>query len=77
MLRRFNKIKRKEENIMAKKIKCPGMFCGSTDVTQIGEKTRTSINLNPLHPLTLVNNKSAKKQKFHCNKCGRVFEAKI
>ena len=62
---------------MAKKIKCPGLLCGSTDVTQIGEKTRTSIKLNPLHPFTLVNTKSAKKQKFHCNKCGRIFTAKI
>lgn len=46
---------------MAKKIKCPGFLCGSTDVTLMGEKTRTSINLNPLHPFTLVNNKSMKK----------------
>lgn len=62
---------------MAKKIKCPGLLCGNTDVTQIGEKTRTSVNLNPLRPFTLTNTKAAKKQKFHCNKCGRVFEAKI
>lgn len=62
---------------MAKKIKCPRRFCGSTDVTQIGEKTRTSVNLNPLRPFTLTNTKAAKKQKFHCNKCGRIFEAKI
>lgn len=62
---------------MAKKIKCPGLLCGSTDVTQIGERTRTSINLNPLHPFTLVNNTASRKQKFHCNKCGRVFTAKI
>jgi len=62
---------------MAKKIRCPGIMCRSTDVSQIGEKTRTSVNLNPLHPLTLVNNKSTKKQKFHCNKCGRVFTIKI
>lgn len=62
---------------MAKKIKCPSLFCGSTDVAQIGEKTRISVNLNPLHPFTLVNSKASKKQKFHCNKCGRVFTAKI
>lgn len=49
---------------MAKKIKCPGLLCGSTDVTQIGEKTRTSVNLNPLHPFTLVNTKSAKSRNF-------------
>ena len=62
---------------MAKKIKCPGLLCGSTDVTQIGEKTRTSVNLNPLRPFTLTNTKAAKKHKFHCNKCGSVFEEKI
>lgn len=62
---------------MARKIKCPGLLCGSTDVSLVGEKMRTSINLNPLHPFTLVNHKAAKKQKFHCNKCGKVFEAKI
>lgn len=62
---------------MAKKIKCPSLTCRSTDVTVIAEKTRTSINLNPLHPLTLVNNKPTGKQKFHCNKCGRIFTAKI
>lgn len=62
---------------MAKKIKCPGFMCGSTDVTMIAEKTRTSINLNPLHPFTLVNTKPTGKQKFHCNKYGRVFTAKI
>lgn len=62
---------------MAKKIKCPGLFCRSTNVTQIGGKSRTSINFNPLHPFTLVNNKAMKRQKFHCNKCGRVFTAKI
>lgn len=49
---------------MAKKIKCPWFLCGSTDVTQIGEKTRTSVNLNPLHPFTLTNTKSAKSKNF-------------
>lgn len=62
---------------MAKKIKCPGLFCGSTDVSPIGERKRTSINLNPFHPFTIVNTKTSGKQKFHCNKCGRVFTARI
>lgn len=62
---------------MAKKIRCPGLFCRSTDVTLMAEKTRTGLNLNPLHPLTFAKTKPTGKQKFHCNKCGRVFKAKI
>lgn len=53
------------------------MLCGSKDVSLIGGRTRTSINLNPLHPFTLVNSKAVGKQKFRCNKCGKVFTAKI
>lgn len=60
-----------------KKVKCPRMLCGSKDVTLIGGRTRTSVNLNPLHPFTIFNNKAAGKQKFRCNKCGKVFTAKI
>lgn len=59
------------------KIKCPRMLCGSKDVSLIGGRTRTSINLNPLRPFTLVNSKAVGKQKFRCNKCGKVFTAKI
>lgn len=59
------------------KIKCPNMFCRSTDVTLIGGNTKTSLNLNPLHPFTLTKTKAKGKQTFHCNKCGKVFEAKI
>lgn len=61
---------------MAKKIKCPGLLCGSTDVTQIGEKTRTSVNLNPLHPFTLVNTKSAKKQNFTVTNADEFLQLK-
>lgn len=59
------------------RIKCPKMLCGSKDVTMIGARSRTSINLNPLHPFTVFNNKAAGKQKFRFNKCGKVFKAKI
>ena len=67
----------KEMSLMAKKIKCPGFLCGSTDVEYLGGNQRTSLNLNPLHPFTLVNTKPKGKQKFRCRKCGKVFEAKI
>lgn len=67
----------KEMSIMTKKIKCPGFLCGSTDVEYLGGNQRTSLNLNPLHPFTLVNTKPKGKQKFRCRKCGKVFEAKI
>ena len=42
---------------MARKIKCPGFLCGSADVEYLGGNQRTSINLNLLHPFTLVNTK--------------------
>lgn len=53
---------------MARKIKCPGFLCGSADVEYLGGNQRTSINLNPLHPFTLVNTKPKGKQKFRCGK---------
>ncbi|WP_367567287.1 hypothetical protein [Lacrimispora sp.] len=59
------------------RIKCPSWGCGSTDVQLIGGKTKTTLNLNPLKPFTLVNHKPTGKQKFMCNKCGKVFEHKI
>ena len=62
---------------MARKIKCPGFLCGSADVEYLGGNQRTSINLNLLHPFTLVNPKPKGKQKFRCRKCGIVFTAKI
>lgn len=60
---------------MAKALKCPK--CKSTNVKVIQQKTRTSLNLNPLHPFTLVNHKQTGKVKAHCLDCGRIFDAKI
>jgi transposase-like protein len=57
------------------KIKCPK--CRSADIDHVGGKTRTSLNLNPLRPLTFVNHKPAGKQEFHCKNCGCLFKAKI
>ena len=59
------------------KIKCPNMFCRSKDVSVISTKERTSLNLNPLRPFTLFNHKDAGKAKFRCNKCGKIFTARI
>lgn len=59
------------------KIKCPSLFCGSTDISFIGGRSKTTINLNPLHPFTLRNTKPVGKQKFKCNKCGKVFDVKM
>ena len=49
---------------MARKIKCPGFLCGSADVEYLGGNQRTSINLNLLHPFTLVNTKPS-HEKYH------------
>ena len=54
---------------MAKKIKCPRFGCGSTDVEYLSGNQKTTINLNPLHPFTLVNTKPKGKQTFRCKKC--------
>lgn len=59
------------------KIKCPRFFCRSKDVSLVGSNTKVSLNLNPLHPLSPFSVKPKGKQKFRCNKCGRVFKAKI
>lgn len=59
------------------KIKCPSLFCGSHDVSLIAGKTKTTLNLNPLHPLTLTKTKAKGKQQFMCNKCGKVFTVKL
>ena len=48
---------------MSKKIKCPGLFCGSTDVDYLGGNQSTSINLNPLKPFTLTNTNIKKGKK--------------
>lgn len=59
------------------KIKCPNIACRSTDVQLIGGKTKTTLNLNPLHPFTLTNQKPTGKQTFMCRKCGKVFTHKV
>ena len=59
------------------RLKCPAFGCGSTNVQMIGGKTKTSLNLNPLHPFTLVSTKAKGKQKFQCLVCGKVWEQKI
>ncbi len=60
---------------MAKTLKCPK--CKSVNVDMLQEKTRTTLNLNPLHPFTLVNHKPTGKCKFRCLDCGRIFETKL
>lgn len=57
------------------KLKCPK--CKSADVDHIGGKTGTSLNLNPLHPFTILNHKPKGPQEFHCRNCGKVFKAKL
>lgn len=57
------------------RIKCPK--CRGADVDHVGGKTKTTINLNPLKPFTLVNHKPTGKQEFHCKKCGYLFKAKL
>jgi hypothetical protein len=59
------------------KVKCPNILCRSTDVTIVGMRTKHAINLNPLHPFTVIQEKPVGKQTFHCNKCGKVFKARI
>lgn len=56
-------------------IKCPK--CKSTNIDHIGGKIGASLNLNPLHPLTLVNHKPKGKQLWHCRDCGKEFKAKM
>ena len=60
---------------MAKTLKCPK--CKSINCEILSEKTRTTLNLNPLHPFTLVNHKPTGKVKVHCLECGAVFDTKI
>nr|DAO14033.1 MAG TPA: hypothetical protein [Caudoviricetes sp.] len=56
---------------MAKKIKCPRFGCGSTDVEYLSGNQKTTLNLNPLHPFTLVNTKPKGKQTFRCKSVGQ------
>lgn len=60
---------------MAKTLKCPK--CKSVDIEIVNEKTRTTLNFNPLHPFTLVNHKPTGKVKCRCKECGRIFDTKI
>ena len=59
------------------RIKCPNILCRSADVSIIGAKTKHALNLNPFHPLTIVTEKPLGTQTFRCNKCGKVFTAKL
>ena len=56
------------------KLKCPK--CKGTNLSHIGGKTKTTLNLNPLHPLTLVNHKPKGKQEWYCMDCGYRFNHK-
>ena len=57
-------------------VKCPKWSCRSTNVQVISAKTRTSLNLNPLRPFTILNHKQG-PTKFMCMDCGNVFEMKV
>lgn len=52
------------------KRRCPRCF--SEEVSPV-TRTRTTVNLNPLHPFTLVKHKAMKKTDWVCNNCGKVF----
>lgn len=57
------------------KLKCPK--CRSADIDLVGGKMKTTLNLNPLRPFTLVNHTPKGKQEFHCRNCGNLFKAKL
>lgn len=59
------------------RIKCPNPLCRSANVQLVGGRTKTSLNLNPLHPFTLFNSKPKGKQTFVCNKCGKSFTHRV
>lgn len=76
---------------MAKKVYCPNIFCGSTNVVPISTKTKFSFGkaaiggvvgslFNPLGTAigvaSGINGKHG-KTKFVCQKCGKVFEKKV
>lgn len=73
----YDEVSRTREGCGMAKIKCPNPLCRSANVQLIGGKTKTSLNLNPLHPLTLTKQKPVGKQTFMCNSCGKVFTHKI
>lgn len=55
-------------------VKCPK--CKGTNIECIGGKTKTTLNLNPLHPFTLVNHKAKGKQDWFCKDCGHRWKMK-
>lgn len=57
------------------KLKCPK--CKSPNVQVVSGKTKTTVNLNPLKPFTIVNHSPKGKQKIQCMSCGNVFEKKL
>lgn len=77
---------------MAKKIRCPGLLCGSTNVIPIDTKKKFSFSKaivgntvgfalgGPVGGIvgaaTGIKGKNG-KTKFICQQCGKVFEVKI
>lgn len=76
---------------MRKYVRCPGIFCGSTNVMPVSTKTKFSLGkaavggavgslINPLGTAvgiaSGINGKRG-KTKFVCQKCGKVFEIKL
>ena len=57
-----------------KRIKCPK--CKSTNVGITGDRTKTTLNLNPLKPFTLVNHKVT-KENWLCYDCGHRWNQKV
>lgn len=64
--------------------RCSSWDCSHTQITTtVPQKTKTryTVNLNPLRPFTLVNEKEKIKQqggtysqhRFMCNRCGLIF----
>lgn len=56
------------------KIRCPK--CESTNIRIVGDKKKTTVNLNPLKPFTLVNHKTT-KENWLCYDCGHRWNKKV
>jgi len=54
--------------------RCPR--CKSTNISMSGNRTKTTMNLNPLKPFTLVNHKPT-KQIWTCMSCGKTWMEKM
>ena len=54
---------------------CPS--CKGANVQVVGGKTKTTLNLNPFHPFTLVNHTAKGKTSFQCTDCGKLFTKNI